>query len=306
MDYVTRQFINLTKKFRKELHKYSSDLNSALHKLTEEIRESHQAAERKQSITPEITSHIHLPESIEIHKSQADAKTERGYQKATLWISALTLAAIAIYAVLVYLQYQEMIDATGTEQQALVETRRNRLQSEKSLKATIDQFHLDQRAWIGVNIFTDKERKVHHTMGESMVIPFQLINTGKTPAVLKDGIMQCKLLDISHDLPPEPPPVHGYRFERAIVFPNQDHIYPTQVVDDNGVAQTLDRAIAEKFAKSTLQIETIGFVNYDDVFGCHHWVKFCYLTGASRPRKPTSQERRCIEANDTDKDPCNK
>jgi hypothetical protein len=150
MDYVTRQFINLTKKFRKDLRNYVSDLNSALHKQTEEIRKTYQAGETKKSPPPEVTVLNHLPESIEIHHNAKDTSDERNYRRASFFVTALTLGAIVVYADLVNLQYREMISATKAAQQALTEARLNRLQADKAFTATVDQFHLDQRAWVSI------------------------------------------------------------------------------------------------------------------------------------------------------------
>ena len=67
MDYVARQFINLTKKFRKELRPLLSRLNATLEKQTEAIHESAQAAKRENSPPPDVSVHVHehFPESIE-------------------------------------------------------------------------------------------------------------------------------------------------------------------------------------------------------------------------------------------------
>jgi len=70
MDYVTRQFINLAKHFRKDLRKALSDLNGALHKQTEAIRESYQINNDKQGPPPELTVLNNLPSSIEIHQTK--------------------------------------------------------------------------------------------------------------------------------------------------------------------------------------------------------------------------------------------
>lgn len=67
---VTRQFLALVRQLKKDLRKYSSDLNSALHKQTEAIRKSNDAKNAEQRKSPEITTLVHAPESIEVHKVQ--------------------------------------------------------------------------------------------------------------------------------------------------------------------------------------------------------------------------------------------
>jgi hypothetical protein len=178
MDYVTRQFINLTKKFRKELRSLISKLNSALDKQTEAIRESTQASQREESPPPEIITTVNLPGSIEVHQGAEDTKDEKSYRRRTLFVSWATFLAIAVYAFLVYLQYREMIAATGASQHAVVEARRNRLQAEKSLSATIEQFRLDQRAWLDIGDISKPNVVLGST--PNWVVP--IVNTGKTPA----------------------------------------------------------------------------------------------------------------------------
>ena len=102
---ISRQFLSLTKKLRKELRKALSDLNSALQKQTEEIRNSNKSRDDKQSPSPEIITAVNMPESIEIHQQAAGARDERNYRRAMFFVTALTLAAIVIYADLVNLQY---------------------------------------------------------------------------------------------------------------------------------------------------------------------------------------------------------
>src|SRR6266852_7807273 len=143
MDYVARQFINLTKKFRKELRLLIQKLNSALDEQTEAIRENTEASKREQSPPPEVTVHSHFPESIEVHQNTADTHDERNYKRVSFFVTALTLAAIVIYADLVYWQYREMTNTTSAARQAVEEARLNRLQADKAFNATVEQFHLD-------------------------------------------------------------------------------------------------------------------------------------------------------------------
>jgi hypothetical protein len=160
MDYVTRQFINLTKKFRKDLRKYVSNLDRALHKQTETIRESYQATERKQSSPPEVTVLNHLPESIEVHQNAKDTSDERNYRRAAFFVTALTLGAIVVYADLVNLQYREMIKATNA--------------AETTADAAQKQFEASERPWIKI---TDLK-----TTGKGQLIPaLSFIGYGHPP-----------------------------------------------------------------------------------------------------------------------------
>ena len=131
MDYVTRQFINLTKKFRKDLHRAVSDLNGALHKQTEAIREANQRRSDERRPSPEIITTVNFPKSVEVHQKAEDARDERNYKRATFFVTSLTFGAIAVYAVLVYWQYREMIAASQA--------------ANRTAKAAEDTFKLTQK-----------------------------------------------------------------------------------------------------------------------------------------------------------------
>jgi hypothetical protein len=178
MDYVSRQFINLTKKFRKELRPLLSKLDRTLDKQTAAIRENTKAKDVTSSPINQFSPTVNLPESIEIHQREDEASQQRNFQSRTLLLSFTTFLAVAVYAALVYLQYREMISATDASQQAVVEARRNRLQADKALNATIEQFHLDQRAWIGMT-----RGQVGIKVGELFNYKLEIKNTGKTPAL---------------------------------------------------------------------------------------------------------------------------
>jgi hypothetical protein len=124
LDFVTRQFIVLAKKLREDLRKSLADLNTALYKHTEAIRESNETRHTEQGPSPEITARVNLPESVEVHQSAANATKERQYRNRTLLVSALTLGAIVIYAVLVYLQYGQMIESNKISRDSLIAVQR--------------------------------------------------------------------------------------------------------------------------------------------------------------------------------------
>ena len=143
MDYVTRQFINLTKKFRKDFRKYANDLNRALHKQTDAICKSTESHDDEQRPSPEIIATVNLPESIEVHQKAEDTRDERNYRRATFFVTGLTLGAIAVYAGLVYWQYREMINATIAAQTTAKA-------AQDAITQARDQFRQDERPYIWV------------------------------------------------------------------------------------------------------------------------------------------------------------
>lgn len=141
---------------------------------TEAITEATKTAKAQQDLQQEML--ISLLHGVETRKSENDATADRNYQRHTLLVSWLTLIAIVIYASLVYLQWQEMIGATNAAQDAVHEARLTRQQSQKAFDATVSQFHLDQRAWIG-----PVDASITWAVGKPLLIAIPIKNTGKTP-----------------------------------------------------------------------------------------------------------------------------
>jgi hypothetical protein len=168
MDYVTRQFINLVKHFRKDLRQALSDLNSALHKQTEAIRQSHQTENNKQSASPEVPPFANLPKSVEVHQNAKDAADERNYKRATFFVAALTFGALVIYAVLVYWQYREMINTTRA-------TQNSAKAAERAAKVAQHTLELEQTPIIGI---------VETPTANNIDVTLMLKNFGKVPAIL--------------------------------------------------------------------------------------------------------------------------
>ncbi len=266
MDYVTRQFINLTKKFRKELRKMLTALRDALNKQTEAIRQSN-AGKEEQSPRPEIVARVNLPESIEVHQNADDAGRERRYKNRTLMVNSFTLAAVVVYALLVYLQYREMINATGAAQQAVVEARRNRIQADKSLNATIQQFRLDQRAWVGVVSIDPPDLKPK----SEFFLSLHAMNSGHTPA------LNFQSLVVLHSLKKDekfkaiyaPLPPNWVRSNRVV--------QPGEQVTLNTNRYQLTQGQIDWIKNGTYILYVYGKMSYDDVFHEQHYTTFCKI-----------------------------
>jgi hypothetical protein len=137
MDYVTRQFINLVKHFRKDLRKALSDLTNALHKQTEAIRKAYQVTDDKQGPSPEVAVLNNLPSSIEVHQNEHGTKAEKNYRLAMFGATTLTLGAIVVYAVLVFWQYEQMIQTNVATQLTFREIQKQTKLARQQLVGTL-------------------------------------------------------------------------------------------------------------------------------------------------------------------------
>ena len=306
-DFVSRQFIVLTKKFRKDLRKYLTVLNSALNKQAEAIRQSHKTSDGKQRSPPEITIHNHYPESIEIAHNPKDTRDERNYKRAMFFVTALTLGAIVVYADLVYWQYRETIKATGAAQQAATA-------AGKSADTQTIAVHLDQRAWI----VPSPKGTPTFTVGKEITTPLAILNTGKTPALGLNSDVAIWLLR-KNELPEFVYTQHSghpvYKIKGGTIFPNEP----------DASTSTINYAVlehGEKFSHRTakpvilttevndnlklgddLWIAVFGQFTYNDVFGTPHWTHFCWVVSfpgtISKPVQPGKQV--CSNYNDIDR-----
>jgi hypothetical protein len=122
MDYVTRQFINLTKKLRKDLQKTLQEQTNAIRNATKATREN------KQQPLP-----VPLPVLAELQLPEAEKRERRTqYDKnhtVQVWLAVgtwLTFLAAAIYGAIAYSQEQQLkrqVDAyiEGQSAQVVVE-----------------------------------------------------------------------------------------------------------------------------------------------------------------------------------------
>jgi hypothetical protein len=118
MDYVTRQFINLTKKFRKELRKSLVDFREAIEKNTETTKKAAEA-QKEQSLTNAlIASAINKPQS-RLHEYRAKEETKDALGWIKLAVEVAMLFIVAAYATVSALQLIEMKKTTDTASRQL-------------------------------------------------------------------------------------------------------------------------------------------------------------------------------------------
>lgn len=156
------------------------DIGKALQDQNKAIGEANETAKEQGRVNPEVRAEVSLPHGVETRKSATDATDDKKYQNWNLLVSSLTLIGVMAYAGLAFSQWREMINATDATEDAVHEARFSRQQAQRSLDATIDQFHLDQRAWVSIlSVQLDKPYSINNP-GDVVV---ELANTGKTPAL---------------------------------------------------------------------------------------------------------------------------
>jgi len=149
--------------------------------------------------------------------------------------------------------------------------------STQTLEATIDQFHQDQRAWLGVvDSSVNFSQCDTSTPAGHCKVTLDIKNTGKTPALDIKRASAFSLSSPVMDSGPRPAyqniidnQIKAAQGERSLAPGNTT----TMISDDNGnyVAPKWDKIAAQK-----LFVEIYGRLNYFDIFGRKHSTLFCY------------------------------
>jgi hypothetical protein len=148
MDYVTRQFIDLTKQFRKELRKYQESLHHDLVQLSDRFKNSVDAtkaqgkAHDKSSDTPPITiAELRTQEPIRVQTKTKKTKPE--------WAWALIKGTLEIGVAIAVMEYTFVTrDILNQQTDATNFAGRQTELSRKALNETRKDFILDESASI--------------------------------------------------------------------------------------------------------------------------------------------------------------
>src|SRR5579864_1976001 len=136
-----------------------------------------------------------VPVRVQIGFSDEDKKEYRTYQeqhyalqkslKRAAW---LTFWAVFVYAAITLGMYYANKKAANAARDAANE-------AEQSLKASIEQFHLDQRAWVGVT-----ETNFKLAVGQPGQFVIVVVNSGKTPAIHVRALVEGRTVIAGHKI----------------------------------------------------------------------------------------------------------
>jgi hypothetical protein len=266
MDYITRQFINLTKKFRKELRQ-------ALQKQTDSISQATKAArENKQEPLP-----VPLPVLAELQIPEADKTEQRTQydQSHTLQIlltvgTWLAFLAAAVYAGIAARQLKVMRGQLGEIIKQYPEIQKSAKAAGDAVTDSEQQFHEGRRAWMGTSIFLiDSYPSPFHG-----IIEFK--NSGLTPALrlkhaIQLSIRKAPLLpDPTYDMK------HPYRFTEGGATP-PGGVFNSLLEDSEESPVTPTVLLHDKAIQNKAQFLYIhGELRYDDIDGKSHSTTFCF------------------------------
>ena len=278
MDYVTRQFINLTKKFRKDLRKALSDLCRSLQQQTDAIRKANDRHDTQQE--PEkppliVRAELHVPEDVE-----KDRKTNEDRQhRVQVWILIGTwgaFIAVSVYAYITLRQWREMIAARHQTQHAIDAANRSASASETANANAAKNFVEDRRPYIWNDALDFFVPAIH----QPLRFRVHVANFGKSPAVrvkhssvIFHGPTALKQADQWFD-----------HFKNNLIIGGSETIMPPYVPQDprtNGDGidvwsqDSLDEAAVNYVLQNDFGEIIVARIEYYDLSGNFYWSHLC-------------------------------
>lgn len=161
--------------------------------------------------------------------------------------------------------------ADGSLHQAQDEMEFTKWQSAASLKATIEQNRLDQRAWLGVKDTTLRSFKV----GTPIEVQVSIMNSGKTPAFrILEGVRGGSFSSVKW----------SPKLGENIVLSEEAKIslHPAPAIPPNGLDfinmdnnSVLTQPQYDDVMSGSRFVYVVGRVEYIDVFRKSQWMTFC-------------------------------
>ncbi len=157
-------------------------------------------------------------------------------------------------------------------------------QMKEAVNITNEQFKLGQRAWIGITKIDGGP-----VIGKPTVIDIGLQNTGRTPAINTYSIAYADIIglndtpDFSKEMARKGGPVVPNQVCR--LMPKANNGTPLDVID------------LMKLRDGTKRLFIHGIFKYDDIFGYHHWITFCYFINSDMITYTTYKEHNEIDNN---------
>lgn len=165
--------------------------------------------------------------------------------------------------------------------------------AQDSVEATKTIMRLDQRAWIGIDSMDAVPAILE--VGKSIGMTGVIKNTGKTPA---RNIVMYSIIEVVYD--GKPPNFSYDGIKKAIggfLPPNGQGILPLNTIPDLKTNQPviLTQEQLDLLKSRKADIYSHGRIEYDDIFGAHHWMTYCSYLQAT-----LGGFAFCAEHNETD------
>jgi len=269
----TAQFVLIAKRILRELRGLSESVSAGflgIQKQIESIAEQQQPKEEHQQSPPILRAELQIPQSIKSDwESENTKKARREYF--AIGVSVLTLFAVAAYAIINYRMLCQISREADAATRSADVAKGQLVLAQRSLGTTIDSFHLEQRAWLGLGEalpppFMEGRKRVYVKEGEETSFGFIITNSGRTPAMnVIQGTSYISLLASAKFSPRYPGGT-----ERAGVFQPNAKVWAITPTTGRWTKLQVDNLKNGVYA-----LYLFGTISYDDVFGATHHTTIC-------------------------------
>jgi hypothetical protein len=201
----------------------------------------------------------------------------------------------------------DSVAVTQRTEQQLGIAQRQATAAQDSVEAVRRQMREDQRAWL----FPLNPPIPPLRIGADVTVPLIITNMGKTPAIDVDAISSFYKVEYegprpseaaalySHTgtlFPQEQTPVTPIAWQQFATTPKKPG--PT---DERGIPFRVSVDDYKDFMSGKAFLAFRTDITYNDVFGIHHWLKYCYAITYVPPVKITDNIKECSNHNDVDR-----
>lgn len=263
-------------------------LHSDIEKISGQIESAaaeYKTEHNKEASPPTVNAVLHRPQSEIDHEEARAARHEAhedrhaGRDSTRLLVEAIGLGIafiLAIATIELWLVTKEAtriaaISATASEKSAEASQQGVEI-NKRVMESNIQSFHTEQRAWLDI-LPAGTVFDANQPFKTQVVIK----NAGKTPAKnvsygwRLDGATKEDISKLNFDQPIAD-------IKTGILPPEGQMIQAMDPFKGQVLGQQRYDAIGDR----SLTAFFYGRVRYDDVFGCHHWIKFCYVFNPDR------------------------
>lgn len=214
-------------------------------------------------------------QSIEMLKATDAAKTSAGAAQRAATIAENTFNQNKDFA---GHTLEQMNRQTEAMQDSANSTKEALAQNKKVLDTTVQQFRLEQRAWVGFVSalppeYKEGDKDVYVKDGQPLRAGVSIINSGKTPALNVHAVAAMSYWKSDDEFTPV------YKIANMLGGPSTSVIQP-----DNTISITtpsfpekggINKADVDNIISGRWTVYISGYITYDDVFREHHRTKFC-------------------------------
>jgi hypothetical protein len=275
MNDLERRFLAIAQWIRHDV----SAIRESQQQQEQTAHKQYQTAIERQDPSPDIGSVLNTLQGISEQYRTAN-HNEDNYQRRNLFVQRAGVIVLALYTTATFWQGCEMRRAAKAAEDAVTQAKADNAAAistqekiakdslaaaqhlaQQSLSADIDQFRLDQRAWMAVRGIGPAPE-----VGKVWNPEVVFTNTGKTPAV--NMRISC-LFDVS--------PENRFSKEQpygigSLVPPND--IYSCKL-SGNRTGTVITQDALKALTSGSVTVHIHGSMVYEDIFGETHWLKFC-------------------------------